>query len=61
MENGLCIGCGACAMSCPTRAISMQLGRPDIITERCVKCGACFAQCPRSFLPLPGMNKMMEE
>ncbi len=61
IDNGLCIGCGACAMSCPTRAISMQLGRPDIITERCVKCGACFAQCPRSFLPLPGMNKMMEE
>lgn len=60
IENGLCIGCGACAMSCPTRAISMQLGRPDINYERCVKCGACYVQCPRSFLPLPGMNKMME-
>lgn len=60
VENSLCIGCGACAMACPTRAISMELGRPNIIFDRCVKCGACYAQCPRSFLPLPGMDKMME-
>jgi coenzyme F420 hydrogenase subunit gamma len=26
-----------------------------------VKCGACYAQCPRSFLPLPAMDRMMEE
>ena len=59
--NSLCIGCGTCAFSCPTRAISMPLGRPSINWDRCVKCGACYAGCPRSFQPLDLMNRMMEE
>jgi len=49
--NGLCIGCGTCAMSCPTRAIDMAYGRPHVNQELCIKCGACYAQCPRSFEP----------
>ncbi len=65
VENSLCIGCGACAMACPTRAITMVLGRPNVVFDRCVKCGACYAQCPRSFLPTAAienfMKKLMEE
>ncbi len=49
--QGLCIGCGSCAMACPTRAIEMDYGRPHVNQELCIKCGACFAQCPRSFEP----------
>ncbi|HXY88970.1 MAG TPA: coenzyme F420 hydrogenase subunit gamma [Candidatus Acidoferrales bacterium] len=49
--QGLCIGCGSCAMACPTRAIEMDYGRPHVNQELCVKCGACYAQCPRSFEP----------
>ncbi|AFC99755.1 coenzyme F420 hydrogenase, subunit gamma [Methanocella conradii HZ254] len=60
VENSLCIGCGACAMACPTRAITMEMGRPNVIFDRCVKCGACYAQCPRSFLPTAAIEGMMK-
>ncbi len=61
VENSLCIGCGACAMACPTRAITMVLGRPNVVFDRCVKCGACYAQCPRSFLPTDAINRFMDK
>ncbi len=59
VDNSLCIGCGACAMACPTRAITMEEGRPNVVFDRCVKCGACYAQCPRSFLPTAAIENMM--
>jgi|SRR5208337_2501207 len=52
IENALCMGCGTCAGSCPTRAIEMVYGRPSINNIRCIKCGACYSACPRSFLPV---------
>jgi coenzyme F420 hydrogenase subunit gamma len=59
IENGLCIGCGTCASSCPTRAIDMSYGRPSFNNTRCVKCGACYAACPRSFLPVSEIQKKL--
>lgn len=59
IESALCMGCGTCAASCPTRAIEMQFGRPNINNARCIKCGACFAACPRSFLPVTKMQELL--
>jgi len=47
INKSLCMGCGACVASCPTRAIEMVDGRPLVSSQLCIKCGACSFQCPR--------------
>jgi len=44
--SGLCIGCGACIVSCPTNALHMIEKRPDLIVEKCIRCGTCCSRCP---------------
>ncbi|HIP75495.1 MAG TPA: 4Fe-4S dicluster domain-containing protein [Thermococcus paralvinellae] len=46
--TGLCIGCGACELSCPTQAIEMIDRRPNLIAEKCIRCGTCYVRCPRA-------------
>ena len=59
VQSSLCMGCGTCAASCPTRAIEMEFGRPSFNNIRCVKCGACVAACPRMFLPVAEIQKKL--
>lgn len=51
ISQSLCMGCGTCAASCQTRAITMQDGRPNVNMEFCINCGVCSFQCPRTSLP----------
>ena len=51
ISEGLCMGCGTCLSSCPTRCISFQDGKPNINLELCINCGVCVFQCPRIKLP----------
>lgn len=44
---GLCVGCGACVLSCPTHALQMVDKKPDLLPEKCIRCGACTIRCPR--------------
>jgi len=57
VNQGLCMGCGTCAASCPVYAISMQEGKPNIERDMCIKCGACYAACPRSFFSFDVVNQ----
>ena len=47
INKSLCMGCGVCSASCPTRAIEMIDGRPVVSSQLCIKCGVCSFQCPR--------------
>ncbi len=56
--TGLCVGCGACELSCPTCAIKLVDKRPTLIPERCIRCGTCYVRCPRaSQILLGGVKK----
>lgn len=46
IRQDLCVGCGACAKTCPTGAASGKKKKPHRIdTSSCIKCGACFDVC----------------
>ena len=61
VNNALCTGCGTCAMSCQTRAVTMVNGRPEFNSDRCIKCGICSIQCPRSWWPEERIKKLNEK
>jgi ferredoxin len=42
-----CVGCGACAATCPVEAISQgDDGKCKVDPDKCVDCGACEGGCP---------------
>lgn len=50
-DKAMCCGCQACMLSCPTKAIHMEVAEkgfsyPVIDTEKCIKCGKCLKKCP---------------
>ena len=46
----LCTGCGACMEACPSAAITMVGGRPEIDADACTLCETCLEACPAGAL-----------
>lgn len=46
----LCTGCGACMEACPSAAITMWGGSPEIDLEACTLCETCLEACPAGAL-----------
>lgn len=47
IKKGRCVGCGACAASCPVKSIALDNGAPKLV-GLCISCGICYNSCPRS-------------
>lgn len=56
-----CMGCGACAIVCPQKAISWVDDRLTVDHTRCVGCGRCETECPTGAMTLYGREYEAEE
>ncbi|MGH9276557.1 MAG: ATP-binding protein [Acidimicrobiales bacterium] len=41
-----CTGCGACLVTCPSRALVAAPGRPRLVDHLCTGCLECLEICP---------------
>lgn len=41
-----CIGCHACKVFCPQKAIYYGERKMEIDQDKCVQCGTCYNECP---------------
>jgi Fe-S-cluster-containing hydrogenase component 2 len=54
VDESRCIGCGLCAVDCPTATMQMKDGKAVVTTQDCIKCGHCQAICPQYAVTLSG-------
>ena len=52
VEEGLCIGCGACVDACPFYALAVRGERVEIDPKLCMGCGVCVHRCNRGAISL---------
>jgi MinD superfamily P-loop ATPase len=48
INESTCVGCGACAGSCPISAIEQKEDKYTINPSKCKGCGVCESTCPIS-------------
>ena len=53
IDKSQCVGCGACARSCPIGNLHMESGKA-VATGNCVFCYRCVNLCPRRAITLVG-------
>jgi len=45
-----CVGCHACKVFCPRKAIFYGERKMEIDQDKCVQCGTCYNECPVSVI-----------
>ena len=56
-----CVGCGTCAKVCPSGAISMENGKPEMKKDACTFCGKCVNFCPIGIREIIGREYSVKE
>lgn len=61
LDRDRCTLCGACAIACPTAALTLEQGDSALVLEhdprRCIACDRCTAVCPEDALAVrPGID-----
>lgn len=49
--RGMCVNCGACAVTCPAGALSYENGQIRFDPSRCTSCDTCIHTCPHDSSP----------
>ncbi len=44
-DHEKCLGCGVCEQSCPSKAIVMKEGKPEVDLRSCIRCFCCHELC----------------
>ena len=53
VDPSICVGCRACAASCPPQAIKMSTDAKAIIDDKtCIRCFCCHEMCPEGAISL---------
>ena len=53
IDPAKCIGCGICAMNCPTQNIKIENGKA-LASSKCTMCYRCIDHCPKQAMTLLG-------
>jgi phytoene dehydrogenase-like protein len=59
INKNACTGCSYCVLTCPERAITLEIEAdtwPRIDEGRCTQCGECVYTCPNKVFSLPGLE-----
>jgi Pyruvate/2-oxoacid:ferredoxin oxidoreductase delta subunit len=54
--SAACQGCGACLLTCPSRAIRPVHASASpliVVADRCTSCGECVEICPADAIDMP--------
>ena len=53
IDPAKCIGCGICAMNCPTQNVKIENGKA-LASSKCTMCYRCIDHCPKQAMTLLG-------